>query len=98
MRTTIETIQLGVPIARCELLDALTVKAVNQRDKLGLPEMPLLLFEFHGSAASVEEQARTVEAIARRARRCRFRVGHAAGRPHPPMGGAAQRLLRVPGS
>jgi len=64
VRTTIETIQLGVPIARCELLDALTVRAVNQRDKLGLPEMPLLLFEFHGSPASVEEQARTVEAIA----------------------------------
>ena len=64
VRTTIETIQLGVPIARCELLDALTVKAVNQRDKLSLPEMPLLLFEFHGSPASVEEQARTVETIA----------------------------------
>ena len=46
-----------MPIARCELLDALTVKAVNQRDKLGLPEMPMLLMEFHGSPASVEEQA-----------------------------------------
>ncbi len=64
VQTTIATIQLGVPIARCELLDALTVKAVNQRDKLSLPELPLLLFEFHGSPASVEEQARTVEAIA----------------------------------
>ena len=64
VKTTIATIQLGVPVARCELLDALTVKAVNQRDKLGLPELPLLLFEFHGSPASVEEQATTVEAIA----------------------------------
>ncbi len=64
VQTTIATIQLGVPVARCELLDALTVKAVNQRDKLGLPELPLLLFEFHGSPASVEEQAQTVEAIA----------------------------------
>jgi D-lactate dehydrogenase (cytochrome) len=64
VQTTIATIQLGVPVARCELLDALTVKAVNQRDKLGLPELPLLLFEFHGSPASVEEQAKTVEAIA----------------------------------
>ncbi|HWL72737.1 MAG TPA: FAD-binding protein, partial [Burkholderiaceae bacterium] len=51
VRTTIATIQMGIPIARCELLDALTVKAVNARDHLGLPEMPLLLFEFHGSAA-----------------------------------------------
>src|ERR671912_2556036 len=65
VQTTIATIQMGVPIARCELLDALTVKAVNARDKLGLPEMPLLLFEFHGSTASVAEQAATVEEIAR---------------------------------
>jgi D-lactate dehydrogenase (cytochrome) len=65
VKTTIETIQLGVPIARCELLDALTVKAVNARNKLGLPELPMLLFEFHGSPASVAEQAETVQAIAR---------------------------------
>jgi D-lactate dehydrogenase (cytochrome) len=65
VQTTIATIQLGIPIARCELLDALTVKAVNQRDRLGLPELPLLLFEFHGSPASVEEQAKTVQEIAR---------------------------------
>ncbi|HET9024368.1 MAG TPA: FAD-linked oxidase C-terminal domain-containing protein [Burkholderiaceae bacterium] len=65
VRTTIETIQLGVPIARCELLDALTVKAVNARNKLGLPEMPMLLFEFHGSPAGVAEQVDAVQAIAR---------------------------------
>jgi D-lactate dehydrogenase (cytochrome) len=64
VRTTIETIQLGVPIARCELLDALTVKAVNAHAKLGLPELPLLLFEFHGSDTSVREQAETVQTIA----------------------------------
>jgi D-lactate dehydrogenase (cytochrome) len=65
VQTTIATIQLGVPIARCELLDALTVKAVNGHAKLGLPEMPLLLFEFHGSEHSVREQAETVQSIAR---------------------------------
>ena len=64
VKTTIETIQLGVPIARCELLDALTVKAVNSRNKLGLPELPMLLFEFHGSPGSVAEQAETVQTIA----------------------------------
>lgn len=62
--TTIATIQMGVPVARCELLDALSVRAVNSRDRLGLPELPLLLFEFHGSAAGVKEQAELVEAIA----------------------------------
>ncbi|MCS6944875.1 MAG: FAD-linked oxidase C-terminal domain-containing protein [Sutterellaceae bacterium] len=65
VRTTIATIQLGVPIARCELLDALTVKAVNAHAKLALPQMPLLLFEFHGSASSVREQAETVQMIAK---------------------------------
>jgi len=62
--TTIATIQMGIPVARCELLDALSVRAVNARDRLGLPELPLLLFEFHGSAAGVKEQAELVEAIA----------------------------------
>jgi D-lactate dehydrogenase (cytochrome) len=61
--TTIATIQLGIPIARCELLDALTVKAVNAHSKLGLPELPMLLFEFHGSATGVREQAEAVQAI-----------------------------------
>jgi len=65
VRTTIATIQMGIPIARCELLDALTVKAVNAHSRLGLPELPLLLFEFHGSATSVAEQAETVQQIAR---------------------------------
>jgi D-lactate dehydrogenase (cytochrome) len=65
VRTTIATIQMGIPIARCELLDALTVKAVNAHSKLALPELPLLLFEFHGTAAAVQEQAEAVQQIAR---------------------------------
>ena len=65
VKTTIEVIQLGVPIARCELLDANAVRAVNQHDKLALREAPMLLMEFHGSAASVAEQARTVQELAR---------------------------------
>ena len=64
VRTVIQTIQMGVPIARCELLDALTIKAVNRYSKLTLREVPMLLCEFHGTPASVEEQAKTVQAIA----------------------------------
>ena len=64
VRTVIETIQMGVPIARCELLDALTIQAVNSYSKLSLREVPMLLCEFHGTAASVEEQAKTVQNIA----------------------------------
>jgi D-lactate dehydrogenase (cytochrome) len=62
--TTIEIIQMGVPIARVELLDANAVRAVNRHDKLALRETPMLLMEFHGSDAGVKEQATTVQNIA----------------------------------
>ena len=65
VRTTIQIIQMGVPIARCELLDANAIVAVNAYAKLGLRESPMLLMEFHGSPASVKEQAETVQQIAR---------------------------------
>ncbi|MET0209414.1 MAG: FAD-linked oxidase C-terminal domain-containing protein [Burkholderiaceae bacterium] len=65
VRTTIAIIQMGVPIARCELLDAHAVRAVNLHDKLALREAPMLLMEFHGSAAGVAEQAATVQELAR---------------------------------
>jgi D-lactate dehydrogenase (cytochrome) len=64
VNTTIQVIQMGVPIARCELLDTNAVRAVNAHDKLNLREQPMLLMEFHGSAASVKEQADTVQEIA----------------------------------
>ncbi len=64
VETVIRTIQLGVPIARCELLDAASIRAINRNSRLGLAEAPMLFFEFHGSPASVAEQAETVQAIA----------------------------------
>jgi D-lactate dehydrogenase (cytochrome) len=64
VKTVIATIQLGVPIARIELLDALAVTAINRHSKTTLREAPTLFFEFHGSPAGVEEQARTVQEIA----------------------------------
>jgi D-lactate dehydrogenase (cytochrome) len=64
VRTTIQIIQMGIPIARCELLDAHAVRAVNRHDKLTLTEAPMLLMGFHGSAASVKEQAESVQDIA----------------------------------
>jgi len=64
VRTTIETIQLGVPIARVELIDVNTVRMVNAYAKLNLREEPMLLMEFHGSPAGVKEQAETVQELA----------------------------------
>ena len=64
VRCVIQVIQIGVPIARCELIDAGTVRMVNAHSKLGLREEHMLLMEFHGSPASVKEQAETVQEIA----------------------------------
>ena len=64
VQTVIQAIQLGVPVARIELLDALSLKAINLFSKTTLAEAPTLFFEFHGSPAGVEEQAQTVQTIA----------------------------------
>jgi D-lactate dehydrogenase (cytochrome) len=64
VHTTIATIQMGVPIARVELIDGGTIRMVNQYARLGLAETPMLLMEFHGSPAGVKEQAETVQEIA----------------------------------
>ncbi len=64
VRTTIQIIQMGIPIARVELIDANTVRMVNAHSKLTLREEPLLLMEFHGSPAGVQEQALLVQEIA----------------------------------
>ena len=65
VRTVIQTIQLGVPIARVELIDVNAVRMVNAHSKLHLREEPLLLMEFHGSPTGVQEQAEVVQDIAR---------------------------------
>ena len=58
------TIQYGIPVARIELLDEMSVRAANAYAKLSLPETPLLLLEFHGSDAGVIEQSDTFQTIA----------------------------------
>ena len=58
------TIQSGIPVARIELLDALQVRACNLYSQLSLPEVPMLFVEFHGTEASVAEQAQRFGEIA----------------------------------
>src|SRR5690606_3991604 len=65
VQSVIEIIQMGVPVARVEFMDSGAVKATNAYSKLDLKETPLLLFEFHGSQAGVQEQAETVQSITR---------------------------------
>jgi D-lactate dehydrogenase (cytochrome) len=65
VETAIETIQLGVPVARIELMDEAQVDACNRYSKTNYPVAPTLFFEFHGdSDRSVNDQAETVRQIA----------------------------------
>ena len=72
VNTVIRTIQMGVPVARVEFLDENGVRAINAHDNMALPEQPLLLFEFHGSDAGVQEQAALVQQIADEHGACGF--------------------------
>jgi D-lactate dehydrogenase (cytochrome) len=64
VNVVIKTIQAGAPVARIELADAVTMDAINRYSKLTLPVVPTLWLEFHGTEASVAEQAKMVQMIA----------------------------------
>ena len=63
--TVIQTIQAGVPIARCDIVCDKTVDAINKYKKTKYRVAPTVFFEFHGTKASVVEQAEMVQAIAK---------------------------------
>lgn len=64
-RAVITTIQLGIPVARVEIIDEAQIRICNTHSKTNLPEAPTLFFEFHGpSEAMVAEQARLVQEVA----------------------------------
>nr|WP_246332074.1 FAD-linked oxidase C-terminal domain-containing protein [Sphingomonas chungangi] len=62
--TVVQSIQIGVPLARVEILDAKQMEAVNRWSKLDYPEVTTLFFEFHGSGSGVAEQIAMVSEIA----------------------------------
>jgi len=65
VRTVIATIQLGIPVARIELLDEALIDAVNRYSRLEYPIRPTLFFEFHGtSTEAAAEHAASVQEIA----------------------------------
>jgi len=63
--TVIQTIQAGVPIARCDIVCEKTVAAINKYKKTSYRVAPTVFFEFHGTRTSVVEQAEAVQAIAK---------------------------------
>jgi D-lactate dehydrogenase (cytochrome) len=64
VNTVILTIQMGIPVARVELLDEVQMDAVNRYSDLDYPARPTLFFEFQGSETAVTEQAESVGAVA----------------------------------
>ncbi|WP_274424583.1 FAD-binding oxidoreductase [Chelativorans sp. YIM 93263] len=60
----IMTIQMGIPIARIELVNALGMRAINTYSKFDYPESPCLFLEFHGTESGVAEQAETFGEVA----------------------------------
>lgn len=56
-------VKMGIAIARCEFLDATTIRYVNAHASMDMQETPTLFFEFHGSPIGVEEDAKSVREI-----------------------------------
>ncbi len=63
-KATAAAIQLGLGVARIELLDALQVHICNVYSKLKLPEVPTLFLEFHGTPAATDEQVNIFSGLA----------------------------------
>ena len=93
--TVIQTIQLGIPVARIEIIDEAQLRVVNAYSKTNYPLAPTLFFEFHGISEVVgrgsDPRRRGDRA---RARRQGFQVGVVARRSQHALAGAAQRVLR----
>jgi D-lactate dehydrogenase (cytochrome) len=62
--TVIQSIQLGLGVARMELLDELMIKGINAYSKMTLEEKPTLFIEFHGTPVSARDQVEQFRAIA----------------------------------
>ena len=86
--TTIETIQSGLPIARIELIDTLSVRAFNAYAKMSFPEKPMLLVEFHGTEAASPSR-RSVSARSSK----KTAAATSSGRPGPRSGRSCGRRV-----
>ncbi len=65
VNTVIQTIQMGVPMARIEIVDPVAIRAVNISGAMSLPEAPHLFVEFHGTEAGAKEQVELFGEIAK---------------------------------
>mmetsp|Transcript_15630 Transcript_15630/g.17655 ORF Transcript_15630/g.17655 Transcript_15630/m.17655 type:complete len:507 (+) Transcript_15630:71-1591(+) len=61
--TVVTALQYGIPLARAELLDSTTMRAVSDYSKIPLEQKPTLFLEFHGTEQFVNEQVQMVHEI-----------------------------------
>jgi D-lactate dehydrogenase (cytochrome) len=65
MAVVISALQIGVPVARIELLDDVQMDACIRYSRLDeFKPQPTLFIEFHGSPAAVREQVETMQSLA----------------------------------
>ena len=62
---SIQTIQMGIPVARIELVDQAYMNAINNYSKTDYPELDTLFLEFHGTHDGVAEQVKLFDEISR---------------------------------
>ncbi|MGJ8602867.1 MAG: FAD-binding oxidoreductase [Marivita sp.] len=64
VETVILAIQMGLPLARIELLDEVQMRGMNiYNPDMTLPETPHLFLEFHGTEAGVAEQVESLASL-----------------------------------
>lgn len=63
-RVAVALIRAGVPVARVELVDAPTIRAVNAYKGTRYPERPTLFLEFAGTEAAVREEVALAQELA----------------------------------
>jgi D-lactate dehydrogenase (cytochrome) len=64
-RAAMRLVQTGTAVARVELVDELTVRAVNAYEGTAYAERPTLFVEFSGTEPSVRDEVERAEAVAR---------------------------------
>ena len=95
-RTVIQTIQAGVPVARCEIVDATAIGCINRYNKTDYRVAPTLFFEFHGTRGKRSRAGRSGAGHRQGQRRPGFPVGDQGRGPHQTVGGAPRFLLCRP--
>jgi D-lactate dehydrogenase (cytochrome) len=94
----IMTIQMGIPVARIELLDEMQMRACNSYSGLSYAEKPTLFLEFHGTEETVALQSAQFSEIAAEFGGDSFSYTQDAEETQSALEGAAQCLLGVAGT